>query len=144
MDGRLPIQSEARINARDRKLESREKAVAERRGRTHRPCPCNICLGQNHSRKTHGTIHYHLSTYGRHPYHRGSTQVITCSSICASKFPGVVCDFTRVTLVPSRSSQGRSALPYPIPVSCKLGTGCWVSSIGCTLLQKGLGLFELI
>ena len=75
MDGRLPIDSLTRVRERDRKLESRERAVAEQNRRTNRACPCNICLGENHSRRTHATIRYHLEIYGRHPYHRGSTKV---------------------------------------------------------------------
>ncbi|KAG0594870.1 hypothetical protein M758_UG117700 [Ceratodon purpureus] len=70
------IFDEVRVQARDRKLEIREEALTDRQRKSRRTCPCNICLGLNHSKRLRGTLWFHLRKYGRHPFHRGSTKVI--------------------------------------------------------------------
>lgn len=72
---RLPLTDRTRLLHRDAKLDRREEERAQRRGETRRTCPCNICLGQNHSMRPRKQVQSHLAIYGRHPYHRKSTAV---------------------------------------------------------------------
>ncbi|KAG0599761.1 hypothetical protein M758_12G176400, partial [Ceratodon purpureus] len=71
---RLPLRDGRRQSARDEKLAQREEAYADRMGARRRLCPCNVCLGQNHSMRFRGVVSQHLRKYGRHPFHRGSTE----------------------------------------------------------------------
>ena len=64
-----------RIDARDRKLQFREEIIADRTGCLKRRCPCNICLGENRSLRFRSIVRDHLKRYGRHPFHRGRTEV---------------------------------------------------------------------
>ena len=72
---RLPLCDNTRQLARDMKLLGREEAIANRQGARKRKCPCNICLGLNHSLRYREIVAEHLRTYGRHPTQRGSTEV---------------------------------------------------------------------
>ena len=71
----LPMQDRRRRLARDAKLNAREERLADRARATKRVCPCNICCGENRSLRYRGVVREHLKKYGRHPYHRGSTEV---------------------------------------------------------------------
>ncbi|KAG0604677.1 hypothetical protein M758_10G187700, partial [Ceratodon purpureus] len=71
---RLPLQDRRRRDVRDSKLSFREELLADRTRSLKRVCPCNICLGENRSMRYRAVVRRHLSEYGRHPYHRGSTQ----------------------------------------------------------------------
>ena len=64
-----------RIIARDAKLNFREELLADRMGRHKRVCPCNICLGETRSLRFRSVVLQHLERYGRHPAHRGRTEV---------------------------------------------------------------------
>ena len=72
---RLPLRDRRRKDARDVKLIAREEAMADRQGATKRNCPCNICMGENFSLRFRAVVRQHLRLYGRHPCHRGSTEV---------------------------------------------------------------------
>ena len=72
---RLPLRDQGRKEARDQKLTRREEAIADRAGARKRKCPCNICMGENFSMRFRAVVQSHLRLYGRHPYHRGSTEV---------------------------------------------------------------------
>ena len=72
---RLPLRDRRRRDARDAKLNTREEIRANRQGAFKRVCPCNICCGENRSMRFRGVVRQHLDLYGRHPYHRGSTEV---------------------------------------------------------------------
>ncbi|KAG0596868.1 hypothetical protein M758_UG290700 [Ceratodon purpureus] len=74
MEARDEIYTEARRDARDKKLLAREEVLLRRHGRTHRPCPCNICLEGIRSDRSLATIRIHVAQYGRHPYHTGGTR----------------------------------------------------------------------
>lgn len=73
--GALPVTNRRRQARRDAKLDAREEALADRRRDRRRSCPCNLCLGENHSIRPRAQVQSHLALYGRHPYHRKSTQV---------------------------------------------------------------------
>ena len=75
MPHRLPLNDRRRQEERDRKLLFREEILADRQRQTKRVCKCNICLGENHSLRLRTVVSQHLHIYGRHPYHRGTTQV---------------------------------------------------------------------
>ena len=72
---RLPLNDNRRVIERDRKLLFREELLADLQRQVKRVCKCNNCLGENHSLRLRTIVSQHLSIYGRHPYHRGSTQV---------------------------------------------------------------------
>ena len=72
---RLPLSDRNRRIARDEKLARREEDIASRQGARKRKCPCNICMGLNHSLRFRAVVADHLRIYGRHPLHRGSTEV---------------------------------------------------------------------
>ena len=72
----LPVTDTVRQRRRDAKLDIREEMLADRRRDSRRTCPCNLCLGENHSTRPRSMVQTHLSLYGRHPYHRRSTLVI--------------------------------------------------------------------
>ena len=81
---RLPLRSRRRISARDAKLLSREDAVGRGLGNAalKRPCPCNVCIsGVRDQELFRRTVHNHLRRYGRHPFHRGSTEVRNVPSL---------------------------------------------------------------
>lgn len=72
---RWPLREKRRRDARDLKLAAREEAIADQQSARKRKCPCNICMGENFSMQIRAVVRDHLKLYGRHPYHRGSTQV---------------------------------------------------------------------
>ena len=72
---RLLMADRRRRALRDAKLMFREELVADRTQAQKRVYPCNICLGETRSLLYRSVVNQHLRTYGRHPYHRGSTEV---------------------------------------------------------------------
>ena len=79
-DARWPLRDKRRRDARDLKLAEREEAIADQIRAVKRKCPCNICMGENHSMRLRAVVRDHLRLYGRHPYHRGSTEVSRSSN----------------------------------------------------------------
>ena len=75
--GRLPILDERRIRARDARVLFREEFVHNRDGLTSVRCPCNICMGEVHSKRKRDMVRVHLEEVGRYPYLRGRTRVRT-------------------------------------------------------------------
>lgn len=71
----LPCASSRRIRARDSKLLAREEALADARGDVRRACPCNVCISGVRDVLMRASVRKHLDWYGRHPFHRGSTEV---------------------------------------------------------------------
>ena len=69
------LRDRTRIMARDVKLNFRQELLADRMGRDKRVCPCNICLGETRSLRFRSVVCQHLQRYGRHPAHRGGTEV---------------------------------------------------------------------
>ena len=83
---RLPIDDPRRISARDAKVLAREEAVSNRTGASSVRCPCNICLGEVHSKRRREMVAIHLREVGRYPFLRGRTRVrsyITCMLVTA-------------------------------------------------------------
>lgn len=75
LPSRLPLHDRRRRIAPDAKLSFREELLAERAGESKRLCRCNIFLGENRAMRLRTVVQEHLKVYGRHPYHRGSTEV---------------------------------------------------------------------
>lgn len=75
--GRLPCTSLERISTRDAKLLRRERTWAEDNNLFLVKCYCNICVGSPSSRRSPAMCAKHLLDFGRHPYYRGRTQVIS-------------------------------------------------------------------
>lgn len=74
-DQRLPLADSRRRERRDAKLAFLEELLADRTNARKRVCPCNICLGQTRCVLFTSVVNDHLRQYGRHPFHRGSTEV---------------------------------------------------------------------
>ena len=72
---RLPIDDPVRVRARDAKVLEREETLSRRRGQTTARCPCNICMGEVHSKRRWEMIRMHLRDVGRYPFLRGRTRV---------------------------------------------------------------------
>lgn len=75
--GRLPLNHQDRIRARDLKLFRRDEDRAARTRITKYRCPCNLCGGRRRpcSRRT---ILRHFESRGRHGALRGWTEVKYC------------------------------------------------------------------
>ena len=81
---RLPIDDPARVRARDAKVLEREEILSRLRGETSARCPCNICMGEVHSRRRWEMVRLHLRDVGRYPFLRGRTRVSSESTIFVS------------------------------------------------------------
>lgn len=73
---RLDISHPTRIVQRDAKLLAREEQLADQRGITRLNCKCRLCIGSVRSKSKREHCIKHLRELGRHPYHRGATQVM--------------------------------------------------------------------
>src|SRR5947209_4111196 len=93
---RWPLRDKRRRDARDLKLAAREEAIADRVRAVKRKCPCNICMGESFSMCLRPVVRDHLRLYGRHPYHRGATEV----SLTSYSSPLLVIRFQRLLFFP--------------------------------------------
>lgn len=65
-----------RVAARDEKLLIREESLLDAQGVRRTRCKCRICIGSIRSVRKREECRRHLRELGRHPYHRGRTQVV--------------------------------------------------------------------
>jgi hypothetical protein len=73
---RLPLRSIVRIHAHDAKLLVREDAKARWDGLLKQGYKCNVCIyGIREEDLLLTSITMHLTTYGRHPFHRGTSDI---------------------------------------------------------------------
>ena len=111
---RLPLRSTRRIAARDAKLLHREDAVAAGLGNAalKRNCPCNVCItGVRDQELLRRTVHSHLRRYGRHPFHRGSTEVRNVPSLILLPRLFILLGKLWAILVLHKSSQFEDTMP---------------------------------
>ena len=77
---RLPISHPVRVKARDVKVLEREEVVSRMTGQISARCPCNICMGEVHSRRRWDMVKKHLHDVVRYPFLRGRTRVMLYST----------------------------------------------------------------
>ena len=106
--GRLPIHDARHVKARDTQVLEREEFVHNRDGLTSVRCPCNICIGEVHSKRKRDMVRVHLEEVGRYPYLRGRTRVRTFSLYSGRIFPSLRFQFHAYRLFVSLSGMERS------------------------------------
>lgn len=73
--GHLQFESSMRVRAWDAKLLAKEEDIADGRGDLKQACPCNVFIAGVCDVLFRKTVRKHLNLFGRHLFHRGSTEV---------------------------------------------------------------------
>lgn len=81
---RLSISDPIRVAARDEKLFLREERLLDAQGIRQTRCKCRICIGSIRLVRKREECRRHVKELGRHPYHRGQTQVIVSTALGTS------------------------------------------------------------